>query len=72
VPPSDSEMYLAAVLDDIHNNVFYFDFLLAFTVMFFWVRFLVMLKLTETFGPLLEIVIKMMVDMVIFFGLYAI
>ena len=65
-------MFLDAVLTDIHNGVFYFDFLLAFLVMFFWMRFLLMLKLTETFGPLLEIVMKMLVDMFIFFGVYII
>lgn len=52
--------------------MFYFDFLLAATVMFFWIRLLVMLKLTETFGPLLEIVIKMIFDMLIFFGIFTI
>ena len=65
-------MFLDAILTEIHDGVFYFDFLLAFIVMFFWLRFLVMLMLTETFGPLLEIVIKMVVDMVIFFGIYLI
>ncbi len=70
--PSESEMFLDAIITDIHNNVFYFDFLLAFTVLFFWLRFLVMLMLTETFGPLLEIVSKMMIDMFIFFGVYII
>jgi hypothetical protein len=70
--PTEKEMFLDAVLTEIRDGVFYFDFLLAFIVMFFWMRFLVMLMLTETFGPLLEIVIKMMVDMVIFFGIYLI
>lgn len=70
--PTESEKFLDAIITNIHNNVFYFDFLLAFTVMFFWMRFLVMLMLTETFGPLLEIVAKMMIDMFIFFGVYII
>jgi len=65
-------MFLDEVMSDIKNHVFYFDFLLAFTVLFFWFRFLVMLMLTETFGPLLEIVMKMIVDMLIFFGIFLI
>jgi hypothetical protein len=65
-------MFLDVVITQIHNGAFYFDFLLAFIVMFFWMRFLVMLMLTETFGPLLEIVLKMLIDMFIFFGIYII
>jgi hypothetical protein len=46
-------MFLEAVLDEMHNDVFYFDFLLGFTTMFFWIRFLLMLRLTEMFGPMI-------------------
>ena len=65
-------MFLDEVITQIHNGAVYFDFLLAFSGMFFWMRFLVMLMLTETFGPLLEIVLKMLIDMLIFFGIYII
>lgn len=57
-------------MSDINSHRFYFDFLLAAAVTFYWMRFLMMLKLTETFGPTIEIIIKMMFDMVVFFGLW--
>ena len=45
---------------------------MAAVAFFFWARLLMMLQLTETFGPMIEIVIHMMYDLVIFFGLFAI
>ena len=65
-------MFLEQIMLEIKNHVFYFDILLAATVMFFWFRLLIMLRLTETFGPLIEIILKMIKDMIIFFGLYLI
>ena len=65
-------MFLEEIMLEIKNHVFYFDILLAATVMFFWFRLLIMLRLTETFGPLIEIILKMIKDMIIFFGLYLI
>lgn len=37
--------------------------------MFFWIRFLLMLRLTEMFGPMIQILIYIMEDMVVFFGI---
>ena len=65
-------MFLDEIMMEIKNNVFYFDILLAATVMFFWFRLLIMLRLTETFGPLIEIILKMIQVMVTFFGLFLI
>ena len=65
-------MFLDEVMNEIKNHIFYFDILLAATVMFFWFRFLIMLRLTEKFGPLIEIILKMLTDMIIFFGLFII
>jgi len=62
-------MFLDELITEIKTHEFYFDFLLATTVMFFWLRFLMMLKLTQTFGPVIETIIKMLYDMAIFFGL---
>ena len=65
-------MFLDEIMMEIKNNVFYFDILLAATVMFFWFRLLIMLRLTETFGPLIEIILKMIQVMITFFGLFLI
>jgi hypothetical protein len=63
-------MQLRAILDDIETDSFHFDLLLAATVMFFWLRFLGMLRSTETFGPLIVIMIKMAKSMMRFFVLF--
>jgi hypothetical protein len=65
-------MFLQAILDHIHDESFNFDFLVAAVAFFFWARLLMMFQLTETFGPMIEIVIHMMHDLVIFFGLFVI
>lgn len=65
-------MFLDEIMLEIKNHVFYFDILLAATVMFFWFRLLIMLRLTETFGPLIEIILLTIKVMIIFFGLFLI
>ena len=63
-------MFLDEIMLEIKNHVFYFDIFLAATVMFFWFRLLIMLRLTETFGPLIEIILLTIKVMIIFFGLF--
>lgn len=70
--PTQNEMFLDQVIHDIDTHDFYFDYLLASTVLFFWLRLLYMLRLTETFGPTIEIIIKMFNDMAVFFSLWVI
>ena len=68
--PTREQMFLDEVITNIDNHSFYFDYLLAATVTVYWFRFLLMLKLTQTFGPTIEIIFKMAADMVIFFGIW--
>jgi hypothetical protein len=63
-------MFLNAILDDIRSEAFNFDFLLAFAALFLWLRLLSMLALTEIFGPLIIILLVMMQDLIVFFGLF--
>jgi hypothetical protein len=72
VVPTQNEMFLDEAMTLIKTHVFYFDYLLASTVLFFWIRLLYMLRLTETFGPTIEIILKMLKDMAVFFLLWVI
>lgn len=60
------------VHDEIESGTFHFDVLLAAVAFCYWLRLLVMLELTWTFGPLIAIISRMMADMMIFFGLFVI
>ena len=51
---------------------FHFDFLLACIASMFWLRMIVMLKLTKTFGPLIRIITAMLKELVIFLVLWVI
>jgi hypothetical protein len=54
------------------KNTFRFDFLLACIASLFWLRMLLMLKLTKTFGPLIRIVHVMLKELGIFLIIWAI
>ena len=60
------------LLEDMRTGEFHFDWLLAITTFLFWMRLLVMLRLTSTFGPLIVIMVQMTKDLSIFFVLLAI
>ena len=63
-------MYVDALLVNIASGKFHFDFMLAGFCFFYWIRFILMLKLSYTFGPMIQIFIKMSQDMGIFFALF--
>jgi hypothetical protein len=54
------------------NNTFHFDFLLACIASMFWLRMILMLKLTKTFGPLVRIIDVMLKELGIFLVLWVI
>ncbi len=68
--PTLAETFIDAVLMNIEVGKFHFDFLLAAIAFFFWIRFLCMLQLTSTFGPIIRICIKMLSDMAKFFVIF--
>ena len=70
--PTRAQMFLQCIMDHIRDESFNFDFLLAGIALFLWMRLLIMLQLTETFGPLIQIIVQMMKDLIIFFGLFVI
>ena len=55
VPPHPYHRFMQQLLEDIRTGEFHFDWLLAVTSFLFWMRLLLMLTLTNTFGPLLVI-----------------
>lgn len=60
------------LLDDISNNVFRFDILLAFVAGMFWIKVFFLLKLTRTFGPMVKIILSMIVDIMKFCIIWAV
>ena len=71
-PPHPYHKFLNNVVDDINSGNFHFDWLMAGTAFFFWIRMLFMLQLTQTFGPLIRIISAMGTDLVTFFFLFGI
>lgn len=65
-------MFMQRLLNDINTGDFHFDWLLAATAFLFWIRLIVMLQLTATFGPLIRTTVAMMSDLVTFFLLFTI
>jgi len=66
------EQVFQNIVEDLEGGIFHFDYLIAAVSFFFWMRLIMMLKLTKTFGPLISITTAMMVDMLAFFGIYVI
>ena len=61
--PKQQHKFIQAVLNEIESHEFHFDILLASTAFLFWLRFLFMLQLTSTFGPLIKTIVAMTLDM---------
>jgi hypothetical protein len=59
------------MMADLHN-VFHFDVLLSVVASTFWLRMIIMLKLTKTFGPLIRIIQVMLRELFIFLVLWVI
>jgi len=72
VPPAQEHIFMQQLLEDNRTGDFHFDWLLAACAFGFWLRMLFMLVLTNTFGPLIIITIRMMKDMSVFFVLFLI
>ena len=71
-PPHGFHIFMQQMLQDNKTGDFHFDRLLAATAFFFWMRMLLMLILTNTFGPLITITLNMTKDLFIFFVLFGI
>jgi hypothetical protein len=63
-------MYEVVMADK--RNVFHFDVLLSVIASTFWLRMIIMLKLTKTFGPLIRIIQVMLKELFIFLVLWII
>ena len=61
-----SQLIILHIVDDISTGAFRFDFLLALTVGFFWLKVLFLLRLTRTFGPLIKIIFAMVEQLMTF------
>jgi hypothetical protein len=66
------EIFLLNALDDIHTGKFRFDILLAFVGGLFWLKIMMLLRLTRTFGPIIKIISSMLETLVIFLILWLI
>ena len=58
------------IIYDIENDIFHMDYFLAVITSLFWLRCLLLLKLSETFGPLLEMIFAMFLVFSQFIVLY--
>jgi len=66
------EIFIENIIIAKENGTFHFDFLLAVTAGLFWLKVILLLNLTRTFGPLIKIITSMMKDIIIFSGLWGI
>jgi hypothetical protein len=58
------------ILYELKSGEFYFDFLIGATAFFYWIRLMMMLMLTITFGPMINIMINMTKDLLVFLALF--
>ena len=61
--------FMANIIFDVIDDIFHFDFLMATITAFLWFRIIVLLKLTETFGPLVVMIYRMTLIILQFFVL---
>ena len=71
-PPRPEHMYMKELLYELNTGSFPVDLLLGAAAFCFWVRLILMLQLTSTFGPLITIIFQMFKDLGIFFVLFSI
>lgn len=62
--------FVGNVIYDIVNEIFHLDYLLAAVTAILWIRFNMMLRVTELFGPLLVMIYRMAQLVVIFLFIY--
>ena len=63
-------MYQVMMAD--RQKKFQFDVLLSVIASTFWLRMIIMLKLTKTFGPMIRIIVVMLKELFIFLVLWLI
>ena len=68
----DWDKYTFWLFDKAGNDEFNFIIFLAVLIVLFWVRFLLMLQLTRSFGPMLRIIVNMFGDVLKFLFIWSI
>ena len=54
-------MLIGNLVYDIRNDIFHFDYLIATVTSLLWVRCIILLRLTESFGPQLTMIYTMLI-----------
>ena len=72
--PQEDSKYVIRFIDnliyDITNDIFHFDYLIAVTTALLWLRCIILLRLTESFGPMLVMIFRMCMIIGTFFFVY--
>jgi hypothetical protein len=58
----DKYGYVMHIVQDIQDNIFRFDILLAAVSGMFWLKIIFLMRLTRTFGPMIKIIMSMIYD----------
>ena len=72
-PEEDSNpevKFMDNVIYDIVNDIFHLDYLMAAVTAILWIRSIVLLRLTETFGPMLVMIYRMFLIVLVFLFIY--
>ena len=72
VAETPEEIFMYDIIIARENNTAHFDFLIGCIASMFWLRMILMLKLTKTFGPLIRIIEKMLKELSIFLVIWVI
>lgn len=62
--------FMGNIVYSIQDDVFHFDYMMAALTAVFWLRCIILLRLSETFGPLLVMIAVMVKTMLTFFVIY--
>ena len=72
--PEEDNKFVIRFIDnliyDITNDVFHFDYLIAVVTAMLWLRCIILLRLTESFGPMLVMIFRMVMIIGTFFFVY--
>ena len=72
MPPTKELMYMNAMINSINGETINIALLVSTVAGLSWFRVIMALQVTETFGPLVTAIFKMVIDIILFLAIYVI
>jgi len=59
----DSEIFMINIIYFLHSRTYRMDYLLAFVALMTWIKTIFLFRITQSFGPMFKIIVKMFYDL---------